>query len=168
MLHYLSCPGMFSPYHVLSRMHWLCSAPLQLFRRFLGFFLFHSSSHPPLVSLLFHCHDGTRRTAMLSLAKRIRETVTPARRTSAFLTRGVLTPAEFVEAGEQLVFKCPTWTWWEGRPSRKISRCSFFFSCVSTTMASVDWSVSCFWLVNEYRYVFFFQCPRVYVTDSGF
>ena len=48
---------------------------------------------------------------MLSLAKRIRETVTPARRTSAFLTRGVLTPEEFVEAGEQLVFKCPTWTW---------------------------------------------------------
>lgn len=49
---------------------------------------------------------------MLSLAKRIRETVTPARKTSAFLTRGVLTPQEFVEAGEQLVFKCPTWTWW--------------------------------------------------------
>lgn len=51
------------------------------------------------------------RAAMLSLAKRIRETVTPARKTSAFLTQGVLTPEEFVEAGEQLVFKCPTWTW---------------------------------------------------------
>lgn len=48
---------------------------------------------------------------MLSLAKRIRETVTPARKTSAFLTQGVLTPEEFVEAGEQLVYKCPTWTW---------------------------------------------------------
>ncbi|CAM9709255.1 unnamed protein product [Hapterophycus canaliculatus] len=55
---------------------------------------------------------------MLSLAKRIRETVTPARKTSAFLTQGVLTPEEFVEAGEQLVFKCPTWTWESGDPSK--------------------------------------------------
>ncbi len=52
-----------------------------------------------------------RATTMLSLAKRVREAVTPARKTSAFLSQGVLTPAEFVEAGEQLVFKCPTWTW---------------------------------------------------------
>ncbi|CAM9192332.1 unnamed protein product [Pylaiella littoralis] len=55
---------------------------------------------------------------MLSLAKRIRETVTPARRTSAFLTQGVLTPEEFVEAGEQLVFKCPTWKWESGDSSK--------------------------------------------------
>ncbi|CAN0441640.1 unnamed protein product, partial [Ectocarpus sp. 12 AP-2014] len=55
---------------------------------------------------------------MLSLAKRIRETVTPARRTSAFLSQGVLTPEEFIEAGEQLVFKCPTWTWEAGDPSK--------------------------------------------------
>lgn len=48
---------------------------------------------------------------MLSFAKRVRENVVPVRRTSAFLTKGVLTPAEFVEAGEQLVFKCPTWSW---------------------------------------------------------
>lgn len=25
--------------------------------------------------------------------------------------RGVLTPEEFVAAGDQLVFRCPTWTW---------------------------------------------------------
>ncbi|CAM9211943.1 unnamed protein product [Ascophyllum nodosum] len=57
-------------------------------------------------------------TGMLSFAKRMRENVVPARRNSAFLTKGVLTPAEFLEAGEQLVFKCPTWSWEAGDPSR--------------------------------------------------
>jgi len=30
---------------------------------------------------------------------------------SQFIEKGVLTPAEFVEAGDQLVFKFPTWQW---------------------------------------------------------
>jgi len=32
--------------------------------------------------------------------------------------RGVLTPAEFVAAGDQLVYRCPTWQWASGDPSR--------------------------------------------------
>jgi len=37
--------------------------------------------------------------------------VIPALKESKFLTDGVLTPEEFVAAGDLLVHKCPTWTW---------------------------------------------------------
>jgi len=33
----------------------------------------------------------------------------------------MLTPQEFVEAGDQLVFKCPTWQWASGEPSNRKS-----------------------------------------------
>jgi len=56
--------------------------------------------------------------AMKSRIKNIREWVTPARTTSAFLSKGVLTPEEFVKAGDELVFKCPTWSWESGDPSK--------------------------------------------------
>ncbi|GMH69157.1 hypothetical protein TrRE_jg6071 [Triparma retinervis] len=46
-----------------------------------------------------------------SRAKDIRETLTPALSTSAFTSRGVLTPAQFVLAGDELVASCPTWQW---------------------------------------------------------
>lgn len=39
------------------------------------------------------------------------ESVTPPRTVSAFRSKGVLTPEEFVEAGDNLVNKCPTWLW---------------------------------------------------------
>lgn len=42
----------------------------------------------------------------------------PTLKESAFLTRGVLTPEEFVKAGDELVYKCPTWSWESGDPSR--------------------------------------------------
>mgnify|MGYP001804702193 CR=1 FL=1 len=37
--------------------------------------------------------------------------MSPARTTSAFLEKGVLTPEEFVRAGDELVYRCPTWSW---------------------------------------------------------
>ncbi|KAF8817979.1 putative autophagy-related protein 3 atg3 [Cardiosporidium cionae] len=37
--------------------------------------------------------------------------LTPIPKESQFVDRGVLTPIEFVEAGDQLVFRCPTWQW---------------------------------------------------------
>lgn len=43
------------------------------------------------------------------------ESVTTARTISAFKDRGVLTPEEFVAAGNNLVEKCPTWSWWVKR-----------------------------------------------------
>lgn len=48
---------------------------------------------------------------MTSYLKRAREWATPTLKSSAFLERGVLTPEEFVRAGDELVFKCPTWSW---------------------------------------------------------
>jgi len=36
--------------------------------------------------------------------------------TSKFLQEGVLTPEEFVQAGDLLVLKCPSWSWQEGNP----------------------------------------------------
>jgi ubiquitin-like-conjugating enzyme ATG3 len=39
------------------------------------------------------------------------EWVTPIKHTSHFAEKGVLTPEEFVAAGDLLVQKCPTWKW---------------------------------------------------------
>lgn len=36
---------------------------------------------------------------------------TPTPTVSQFVEKGTLTPQEFVEAGDQLVFKFPTWKW---------------------------------------------------------
>jgi len=46
-----------------------------------------------------------------------RESLAPTLKTSAFLAKGVLTPAEFLAAGDELVFKCPTWEWHAGDPA---------------------------------------------------
>ena len=48
-----------------------------------------------------------------------REYMYPTRKTSAFLEKGVLTPEEFVMAGDELVFKCPTWSWESGDPAKQ-------------------------------------------------
>ena len=49
--------------------------------------------------------------SLLSNLKSAREWATPTLKSSAFLSRGVLTPEEFVKAGDELVYKCPTWSW---------------------------------------------------------
>lgn len=43
-----------------------------------------------------------------------REMLTPTLKQSAFLTDGMLTPDEFVRAGDELVYRCPTWSWCGG------------------------------------------------------
>ena len=40
-----------------------------------------------------------------------REMLTPTLKKTAFLEKGVLTPDEFVRAGDELVSRCPTWSW---------------------------------------------------------
>ena len=40
---------------------------------------------------------------------------------TAFLEKGVLTPDEFVRAGDELVFRCPTWSWESGDASKQRS-----------------------------------------------
>jgi len=40
---------------------------------------------------------------------------------SEFLEKGILTPVEFVEAGDLLVNKCPTWSWQAGDPIKSVA-----------------------------------------------
>lgn len=46
------------------------------------------------------------------------EAVTPIRSSSAFASEGVLSPEEFVAAGDALVRACPTWSWATGEGAR--------------------------------------------------
>jgi ubiquitin-like-conjugating enzyme ATG3 len=52
------------------------------------------------------------------LFRSTREWIAPVLTSSAFLERGVLTPDEFVRAGDHLVQCCPSWTWCEGDSSK--------------------------------------------------
>jgi ubiquitin-like-conjugating enzyme ATG3 len=47
----------------------------------------------------------------LGYLRGVREWAYPTRTASAFLEKGVLTPDEFVAAGDELVYRAPTWTW---------------------------------------------------------
>lgn len=50
-------------------------------------------------------------SSVLGSLRRAREWAYPQLTESAFLEKGVLTPEEFVRAGDELVFRCPTWEW---------------------------------------------------------
>ncbi|XP_058104396.1 autophagy-related protein 3 [Magnolia sinica] len=47
------------------------------------------------------------------------ERITGPRTVSAFKEKGVLSITEFVIAGDNLVSKCPTWSWESGEPSKR-------------------------------------------------
>jgi ubiquitin-like-conjugating enzyme ATG3 len=47
-----------------------------------------------------------------------REYLSPLLKDSKFKEQGLLTPEEFVAAGDFLVFKCPTWQWSSGDKSQ--------------------------------------------------
>ncbi|WOL15956.1 hypothetical protein Cni_G24738 [Canna indica] len=49
------------------------------------------------------------------------ERITGPRTVSAFKEKGVLSVSEFVLAGDNLVAKCPTWSWEAGEPSKRKS-----------------------------------------------
>ncbi len=44
----------------------------------------------------------------------VAEALTPVLKDSGLQDRGVLTPEEFVRAGDNLVYRCPTWAWCAG------------------------------------------------------
>ena len=78
------------------------------------------------LALLLRSSDSTlhfliKRTmpSLLSNLKSAREYLSPTLKSSAFLSRGVLTPSEFVSAGDELVYKCPTWSWEAGDPAKR-------------------------------------------------
>jgi len=56
-------------------------------------------------------------TAYMKQADKVKATLTE----SQFIQEGVLTPDEFVAAGDMLVYKCKTWEWASGDPSRAVS-----------------------------------------------
>ncbi|KAK6918629.1 Ubiquitin-like-conjugating enzyme Atg3/Atg10 [Dillenia turbinata] len=49
------------------------------------------------------------------------ERITGPRTVSAFKEKGVLSVSEFIIAGDNLVSKCPTWSWESGEPSKRKS-----------------------------------------------
>mmetsp|Transcript_1694 Transcript_1694/g.1845 ORF Transcript_1694/g.1845 Transcript_1694/m.1845 type:complete len:351 (-) Transcript_1694:466-1518(-) len=55
---------------------------------------------------------------VVRLFRNTREYLMPVLQESAFTERGVLTPEEFVRAGDQLILKCPTWSWQSGEASK--------------------------------------------------
>lgn len=57
--------------------------------------------------------------SVLGSLRAAREWAYPALSKSAFLEKGVLTPEEFVKAGDELVYKCPTWAWEGGEASKR-------------------------------------------------
>eukprot|EP00960_Hanusia_phi_P075934 768486-Hanusia_phi.AAC.2 len=56
--------------------------------------------------------------AVHSVFKETVESVTSVSHVSQFREKGVLTPEEFVAAGDMLVYKCPSWSWEAGDPSK--------------------------------------------------
>ena len=52
------------------------------------------------------------------LFKSTREYFTPVLTESAFYDKGMLTPDEFVRAGDQLIRNCPSWRWESGEQSK--------------------------------------------------
>ncbi|KAI8843922.1 autophagocytosis protein [Chytriomyces cf. hyalinus JEL632] len=58
-------------------------------------------------------------TTGLRVFREWREYLNPLLRESRFKETGVLTPEEFVLAGDFLVYKCPTWAWSKGLPNKR-------------------------------------------------
>ena len=60
-------------------------------------------------------------SSLLGSMRKAREWAMPTLKHSAFLDKGVLTPEEFVAAGDELVYRCPTWSWEGGDESKQKS-----------------------------------------------
>lgn len=61
--------------------------------------------------------SGNSVNTMFNMFKDVAEYFTPILSSSHFYEKGVLTPEEFVAAGDALVYKCRTWKWESGDPA---------------------------------------------------
>ena len=57
--------------------------------------------------------------SLVNFAHAVGETITPVLTESAFMERGVMTPDEFVAAGDKLVALCGTWQWESGEAAQR-------------------------------------------------
>jgi len=57
--------------------------------------------------------------AFYTIYNNLKDKFTPLLKESRFYEAGVLTPEEFVQAGDFLVSKCPTWSWCGGVKDKK-------------------------------------------------
>ena len=62
------------------------------------------------VRFYYFAHPSSFIMTTLGYLRSVREWAYPTRTSSAFLEKGVLTPEEFVRAGDELCFRCPTCT----------------------------------------------------------
>lgn len=63
---------------------------------------------------------------MKSAALNVGEMLTPILRESKFKETGVLTPEEFIIAGDHLVHHCPTWSWAKAADASRLLILSIF------------------------------------------
>jgi ubiquitin-like-conjugating enzyme ATG3 len=84
------------------------------------FFFFFSFFSFFFVSFFLQLVSEMRSAIEQNLVKVIGK-IKPSLGESQFLSAGVLTPAEFVEAGDLLVYKCPAWKWESGDPKKAVS-----------------------------------------------
>jgi len=57
--------------------------------------------------------------SLVNFAHAVGETITPVLTETAFMEKGVMTPDEFVEAGDKLVALCGTWQWESGEEAQR-------------------------------------------------
>lgn len=57
--------------------------------------------------------------SLVNFAHAVGETITPVLTESAFMEKGVMTPDEFVAAGDKLVALCGTWQWESGEEAQR-------------------------------------------------
>lgn len=98
------------------------------------------------------------RENMQGLFHGVREYLTPVLTESSFEDKGLLTPEEFVKAGDLLVYKCPTWRWCalikaHARTYASMCADSLVFACMFSCRESGDPSLRRTYLPADKQYL---------------
>ena len=84
----------------------------------------------------------------------VREMTAPVLRESKFVEKGVLTPDEFVQAGDLLVYKCPTWEWCTADKSKLKSYLPANFSATITCFLLITISLLVYIIITKSHRIF--------------